>query len=82
MILAPTPDLVILDEINIALRYEHLPVDEVIAILAKKPPMKHVVLTGRNAPAALVEAADLVTEMTEIKHPFRAGVKAQRGIEF
>jgi cob(I)alamin adenosyltransferase len=82
MILAPTPDLVILDEINIALRYEYLPVDEVVATLAKKPPMKHVVLTGRNAPAALVEAADLVTEMTEIKHPFRAGVKAQRGIEF
>jgi cob(I)alamin adenosyltransferase len=82
MIEAPTPDLVILDEINIALRYEYLPVDEVIATLAKKPPMKHVVLTGRNAPATLIEAADLVTEMTEIKHPFRAGVKAQRGIEF
>jgi cob(I)alamin adenosyltransferase len=82
MIEAPTPDLVILDEINIALRYEHLPVDEVVATLAKRPPMKHVVLTGRNAPAALIEAADLVTEMTEVKHPFRAGVKAQRGIEF
>jgi cob(I)alamin adenosyltransferase len=82
MILAPAPDLVILDEINIALRYEYLPVADVIATLAQKPAMKHVVLTGRNAPAALIEAADLVTEMTEIKHPFRAGVKAQRGIEF
>jgi cob(I)alamin adenosyltransferase len=82
MILAPAPDLVVLDEINIALRYDYLPVADVIAILAKKPPMKHVVLTGRNAPAELIAAADLVTEMTEIKHPFRAGVKAQRGIEF
>jgi cob(I)alamin adenosyltransferase len=82
MILAPTPDLVVLDEINIALRYEYLPVADVIATLAKRPPMKHVVLTGRNAPAELIEVADLVTEMTEIKHPFRAGVKAQRGIEF
>lgn len=82
MILAPTPDLVVLDEINIALRYDYLPVADVIATLAKKPAMKHVVLTGRNAPAELIAAADLVTEMTEIKHPFRAGVKAQRGIEF
>jgi cob(I)alamin adenosyltransferase len=82
MILAPAPDLVVLDEINIALRYDYLPVADVIAILAKKPPMKHVVLTGRNTPAELIAAADLVTEMTEIKHPFRAGVKAQRGIEF
>jgi len=82
MILAPEPDLVILDEINIALRYDYLPAAEVLATLAKRPAMKHVVLTGRNAPAELIEAADLVTEMTEIKHPFRAGVKAQRGIEF
>jgi cob(I)alamin adenosyltransferase len=82
MILAPQPDLVVLDEINIALRYEYLPVADVVATLAQRPAMKHVVLTGRNAPAELIEAADLVTEMTEIKHPFRAGVKAQRGIEF
>ena len=82
MILAPKPDLVILDEINIALRYEYLPVADVIETLSKRPAMKHVVLTGRNAPAELIEAADLVTEMTEIKHPFRAGVKAQKGIEF
>jgi cob(I)alamin adenosyltransferase len=82
MILAATPDLVVLDEINIALRYDYLPVADVVATLARRPPMKHVVLTGRNAPAELIEAADLVTEMTEIKHPFRAGVKAQRGIEF
>jgi cob(I)alamin adenosyltransferase len=82
LILAPTPDLVILDEINIVLRYDYLPVADVIATLAARPPMKHVVLTGRNAKAELIEAADLVTEMSEIKHPFRAGVKAQRGIEF
>ncbi|HET9150018.1 MAG TPA: cob(I)yrinic acid a,c-diamide adenosyltransferase [Alphaproteobacteria bacterium] len=82
LILAPTPDLVILDEINIVLRYDYLPVADVIATLARRPPMKHVVLTGRNAKAELIAAADLVTEMTEIKHPFRAGVKAQRGIEF
>ncbi|MGE5538404.1 MAG: cob(I)yrinic acid a,c-diamide adenosyltransferase [Gemmatimonas sp.] len=82
MILGPSPDLVILDEINIALRYDYLPVMDVIATLAQRPPMKHVVLTGRNAPAELIETADLVTEMTEVKHPFRAGVKAQRGIEF
>jgi cob(I)alamin adenosyltransferase len=82
LILAPTPDLVILDEINIVLRYDYLPVANVIATLAARPPMKHVVLTGRNAKAELIEAADLVTEMSEIKHPFRAGVKAQRGIEF
>jgi cob(I)alamin adenosyltransferase len=82
MILAPQPDLVVLDEINIALRYEYLPVADVVATLTQRPAMKHVVLTGRNAPAELIEAADLVTEMTEIKHPFRAGVKAQRGIEF
>ena len=75
-------DLVVLDELNIVLRYEYLPVDEVVAGLAARPAMKHVVVTGRNAPEALVAAADLVTEMEQVKHPYRSGVKAQRGIEF
>lgn len=74
--------MVILDELNIALRYEQLPLDEVLAALAARPAGKHVVVTGRNAPQALIDAADLVTEMTLVKHPFRAGVKAQPGIEF
>jgi cob(I)alamin adenosyltransferase len=74
--------LVVLDELNIALRYGYLDVAEVIAGCAARVPGQHVVITGRNAPAALVEAADLVTEMTLIKHHFAAGVKAQQGIEF
>ena len=75
--------LVLLDEINIALRYGYLDEAEVLAFLAaEKPPLTHVVLTGRNAGEALIEAADLVTEMTLIKHPFRAGIKAQQGVEF
>ena len=75
--------MVLLDEINIALRYDYVPVDEVVAFLAtEKPPMTHVVLTGRNAKDELVEIADLVTEMELIKHPFRSGVKAQQGVEF
>ena len=78
----PDVRMVVLDELNIALRYEHLPLDEVLAALAARPADKHVVVTGRNAPQALIDAADLVTEMTLVKHPFRAGVKAQPGIEF
>jgi cob(I)alamin adenosyltransferase len=75
--------LVLLDELNIVLRYDYLPVDEVVAFLRdEKPADKHVVVTGRNAPPTLVEAADLVTEMTLVKHPFRQGIKAQKGIEF
>ena len=74
--------LVVLDELNIALRYEYLPVDEIVAALKSRPFMKHVVVTGRNAPGALIEAADLVTAMEQVKHPFRDGVKAQKGIEF
>lgn len=75
--------MVVLDEINIALRYGYLDADTVVAFLrAEKPPLNHVVLTGRNAPEALIEAADLVTEMALVKHPFRAGVKAQPGVEF
>jgi len=79
----PRIRFVLLDEINIALRYGYLPVEEVVAFLAaEKPPLTHVCLTGRNAPEALIEAADLVTEMTLVKHPFRAGIKAQAGVEF
>ena len=75
-------DLVLLDELNIVLRYDYLPIDEVVEALAARPEMKHVVVTGRNAKDELIEAADLVTEMTQVKHPFRSGVKAQKGIEF
>lgn len=80
----PDNRMVLLDEINIALRYGYLDVAEVVDFLkAEKPPMTHVVLTGRNAAEALIEAADLVTEMTLVKHPFREqGVKAQVGVEF
>ena len=79
----PAIRMVLLDEINIALRYGYLDAAEVVAFLgAEKPASTHVVLTGRNAPAELIEAADLVTEMTLVKHPFRAGIKAQPGVEF
>lgn len=79
----PANRMVLLDEINIALRYDYLDVADVVAFLqTEKPPMTHVVLTGRNAKEALIEAADLVTEMTLIKHPFRSGIKAQAGVEF
>ncbi len=74
--------LVVLDELNIVLRYEYLDLAEVLGVLRARPPMKHVVVTGRNARDELIEAADLVTEMEQIKHPFRSGVKAQVGIEF
>lgn len=78
----PSIGLVILDELNIALRYDYLPVDGVVARLAARRPDLHVVVTGRNAKPALIEAADLVTEMGATKHHFAAGVKAQKGIEF
>jgi cob(I)alamin adenosyltransferase len=75
--------MVVLDEINIALRYDYLDINEVVAFLQNaKPPLTHVVLTGRNAKAELIDAADLVTEMTLVKHPFRSGIKAQPGVEF
>jgi len=82
MIFNPSYRLVLLDELNIVLRYDYLPRDEVLAALKAKPRDLHVVVTGRNAPSELIEAADLVTEMTMVKHPFRTGVKAQKGIEF
>jgi cob(I)alamin adenosyltransferase len=82
MIADPSYRLVLLDELNIVLRYDYLPRETVIAALKAKPRDLHIIATGRNAPPELIEAADLVTEMTLVKHPFRAGVKAQRGIEF
>lgn len=83
MIADPSYDMVLADELNIVLRYDYLPVDEVLAAVKQRQPMKHVIITGRNAPAELIDAADLVTEMTLVKHPFREqNVKAQKGIEF
>ena len=79
----PAIRMVLLDEINIALRYDYLDLAEVLAFLRdEKPATTHVVLTGRNARPELIEAADLVTEMTLVRHPFRAGIKAQPGVEF
>lgn len=79
----PANKMVLLDEINIALRYDYIPVEEVVQFLVEeKPDMTHVVLTGRNAKDDLIEIADLVTEMELVKHPFRSGVKAQIGVEF
>jgi len=74
--------LIVLDELNIALRYGYLPLDEVVAALAARRPGLHIVVTGRNAKPELIEAADLVTEMSLVKHHFATGVKAQEGIEF
>jgi cob(I)alamin adenosyltransferase len=79
----PNYQLVLLDEVNVALKHGFLSLDQVLQGLAERPPQTHVVLTGRGAPTELVAAADLVTEMTLVKHPFREqGVKAQPGIEF
>jgi cob(I)alamin adenosyltransferase len=78
----PTIRLVVLDELNIALRYDYLDLDAVVATFRARRPDLHVIVTGRNAKPALIEAADLVTEMTAVKHHFAAGVKAQEGIEF
>jgi cob(I)alamin adenosyltransferase len=74
--------MVIADELNIVLRYNYLPIDEIIETLKAKRADLHVVVTGRNAKPELIEIADLVTEMSQIKHPFRSGVKAQIGVEF
>lgn len=83
MIADPSYAMVIADELNIVLRYDYLPVDEVLEAIAAKPHMTHIIITGRNAPQELIDAADLVTEMAQVKHPFREqNVKAQRGIEF
>ena len=82
MIADPSYSMVLLDELNIVLRYDYLPLTEVLAALKAKPRDLHIVVTGRNAKPELVDLADLVTEMTLVKHPFRGGVKAQKGIEF
>jgi cob(I)alamin adenosyltransferase len=78
----PSIGMLILDELNISLRYDHLAIADVVAVLQARRPMLHVVVTGRNAKPELLEAADLVTEMMPVKHHFAAGVKAQLGIEF
>ncbi|MEI8394011.1 MAG: cob(I)yrinic acid a,c-diamide adenosyltransferase [Rhodospirillaceae bacterium] len=78
----PSYRLVVLDELNIALRYDFLPVIEIVTTLAERRPDLHVVVTGRNAPGELIEAADLVTDMQAVKHPFRSGIKAQPGLEY
>ena len=82
LIADPAYKMVLLDELNIVLRYDYLPLDEVLTVLKNKPAGKHVIVTGRNAKEELIELADLVTEMEQVKHPFRSGVKAQAGIEF
>ncbi len=82
MIADETHNMVLLDELNICLRYDYLDIDEVVEVLRNKPRDTHVIVTGRNAKDELIEVADLVTEMTMVKHPFRDGVKAQAGIEF
>jgi len=82
MMANPAIRLIVLDELNIALRYDHLDIGEVVAALRARRKDQHIVVTGRNAKPELIEAADLVTEMTPVKHHFAAGVKAQEGIEF
>jgi cob(I)alamin adenosyltransferase len=82
MMVDPAYKLILLDELNIVLRYDNLPLAEVVETLKSRRPDLHVIVTGRNAKPELIEAADLVTEMTMVKHPFRSGVKAQAGIEF
>ena len=77
----PGVNLVVLDEINIALKYQYLDLQAVLAALRARPPMQHVVLTGRAAPDELIEYADTVTEMRDVKHAYRAGVQAQKGVE-
>jgi cob(I)alamin adenosyltransferase len=74
--------MVILDEFNIALQHDYVRLEEVLPVLRDRPPMQHVVITGRGAKEALIAAADLVTEMKQVKHPFRKGIKAQPGVEF
>ena len=75
-------DLIILDEINYAVKFGLLAVDKVLSLLDEKPPALHLLLTGRDAAPALIDRADLVTEMRLIKHPYQKGIKAQKGIEF
>lgn len=81
MLSDPAYDFVLLDELNIALNKDYVPLGQVLAALAARPPRQHVVVTGRGAPQALIDAADTVTEMRLVKHAFKAGIKAQHGIE-
>ncbi|MGH7207703.1 MAG: cob(I)yrinic acid a,c-diamide adenosyltransferase [Nitrospiraceae bacterium] len=78
----PSYAMVILDEFNIALHHDYVKLADVLPVLRDRPPMQHVVITGRGAKKELIEAADLVTEMGQVKHPFRKGIKAQKGVEF
>ena len=82
LILDPQYDFIILDELNIVLRQDTLPIDEIVAFLKTRPLTKHICITGRNAKPELIELADLVTEFEEVKHPFKAGFKAQKGVEY
>jgi cob(I)alamin adenosyltransferase len=82
LILDPAYDFVILDELNIVLRQDTLPIDEIVAFLKDRPLTKHICITGRSAKPELIEIADLVTEFGEVKHPFKAGFKAQKGVEY
>lgn len=82
LIVDPEYDLVLLDELNIAIRNDYVNIDEVVAFLKNRPRDKHICITGRDARPQLIEIADLVTEMTLIKHPYEAGFKPQRGVEF
>ena len=78
----PSYAMVILDEFNIVLQHGYVDLDQVLPRVQARPPMQHVVITGRGAPPGVIEAADLVTEMKQVKHPFRKGIKAQAGVEF
>ena len=78
----PAFGMVVLDELNIAIHHEYVSLEQVLNAVAQRPPMLHVVITGRGAKPELIEAADLVSEMKMIKHPFRNGIKAQKGVEF
>jgi cob(I)alamin adenosyltransferase len=82
LILDPEYDFIILDELNIVLRQDTLPIEEIVAFLKDRPLTKHVCITGRSAKPELIEIADLVTEFEEVKHPFKAGFKAQKGVEY
>jgi cob(I)alamin adenosyltransferase len=82
MLADPSYDMVILDEMNVVLRYDFIPQEEVLTALQNRPAHQHAVITGRHASDAMIAAADLVTEMKMIKHPFKAGIKAQKGVEF
>ncbi len=79
---SPAYDLIVLDELNIALRYDYLDIREVVAVLSNKPEQLNIIVTGRDAKDELIAIADTVTDMTMVKHAFEAGIKAQRGIEF